>query len=179
MKKERLRSTVTQSLFAVPDPEENIHEQACTRTRHRSRSGLEHRGVRPDFYPPPQRHSVQRSHSRRLRSRPSIRRRMPRSTSRSVITLAIMPPTKARRSWSNTRLQLSRLRRKPLREIRLSTRKWPQLYGAIFLARICTGSWRSQTWAGRGQQTRQMTGVIAQRRLASAEAGRSSAPSCS
>src|SRR5215475_4775613 len=56
---------------------------------------------------------------------------MPRSTSRSGITLGIMPPTKARRSWSSTRLRVNRLRRKPLPEIRLSTHKWPR-QGAIF-----------------------------------------------
>src|SRR5262249_18087592 len=50
MKKERLRSTVTQSVFAVSDPKENIHEQACIHTRHRRRSWLEHCGVRPNLY---------------------------------------------------------------------------------------------------------------------------------
>src|SRR6516162_3240920 len=45
MKKERLSSTATQSVFAVRDPKENIHEQACIRTRHRGCSELEHCGL--------------------------------------------------------------------------------------------------------------------------------------
>src|SRR5215813_12529703 len=50
MRKERLRSTMTQSAFAVPDPKENIHEQACIRTRHRSGSEPEHGSVRSNLY---------------------------------------------------------------------------------------------------------------------------------
>src|SRR5262245_7968875 len=50
MRKERLRSTMTQSVFAVPDPKENIHEQACIRTRHRSGSEPEHGSVRSNLY---------------------------------------------------------------------------------------------------------------------------------
>src|SRR6516162_1666031 len=50
MKKERLRSTMTQSVFAVRNPKENIHEQACIHTRHRRSLRLEHCGVRSNLY---------------------------------------------------------------------------------------------------------------------------------
>src|SRR5262249_34965419 len=50
MKKERLRSTMTQSIFAVAIPKENIHEQACNHTRHRSCSELEHCGICSNLY---------------------------------------------------------------------------------------------------------------------------------
>jgi len=46
----RLRSTMTQSVFAVPDPKENIHEQACIHTRHPSGSEPEHCGVCSNLY---------------------------------------------------------------------------------------------------------------------------------
>src|SRR5215472_3581897 len=50
MKKERLGSTMTQSLVAVHDPKEKIHEQACIYTRHGSGSEPEHGSVRSNLY---------------------------------------------------------------------------------------------------------------------------------
>ena len=41
---------MTQSVFAVRNPKENIHEQACIHTRHRRSLRLEHCGVRSNLY---------------------------------------------------------------------------------------------------------------------------------